>query len=278
MSTMRQNALQIVGIRLRELNVLRHRALDERGLGEPHDRRLALPAPDLDTLSAAELLDETPFLVVHGTVDDLLHARGRAGDLRPRDGPKEIEWIETPNHIDIYDDPSLVVPAVKRVARFLGEQLAPRERRRRLRGTRAAGGSVVGRLDADEVARAGDLGEAGSGNLGGEVARDRVEVGLVALADHDERRDAQLRERTQVGPLHLRLGVRRLQLERAALLRPHLVAERRRDPEVHVHVGRAIEVARLDRSLLLPPVRVISSPKLQPGKPAPTSASFSTRS
>ena len=42
----------------------------------------------LDTLSAAELLDRTPFLVVHGTVDALLHARGRAGDLRPRDGPE----------------------------------------------------------------------------------------------------------------------------------------------------------------------------------------------
>ena len=81
----------------------------------------------LDTLSAAELLDETPFLVVHGTVDESCTPPGAQAIFDRASGHKEIEWIETPNHIDIYDDPSLVVPAVKRVARFLGEQLAPRE-------------------------------------------------------------------------------------------------------------------------------------------------------
>jgi fermentation-respiration switch protein FrsA (DUF1100 family) len=80
----------------------------------------------LDTLSAAELLDETPFLVVHGTVDTYCTPEGAQAIFDRATGHKEIEWIETPNHIDIYDDPSLVVPAVKRVAMFLGEQLAPR--------------------------------------------------------------------------------------------------------------------------------------------------------
>jgi uncharacterized protein len=81
----------------------------------------------LDTLSAAELLDETPFLVVHGTVDEYCTPQGAQAIYDRASGYKEIEWIETPNHIDIYDDPKLVVPAVKRVAKFLGEQLAPRE-------------------------------------------------------------------------------------------------------------------------------------------------------
>ena len=81
----------------------------------------------LDTLSAAELLDETPFLVVHGTVDEYCTPQGAQAIYDRASGYKEIERIETPNHIDIYDDPRLVVPAVKRVARFLGEQLAPRE-------------------------------------------------------------------------------------------------------------------------------------------------------
>jgi len=80
----------------------------------------------LDTLSAAELLDDTPFLVVHGTVDTYCTPEGAQAIYDRATGHKEIEWIETPNHIDIYDDPDLVGPAVERVARFLGEQLAPR--------------------------------------------------------------------------------------------------------------------------------------------------------
>ena len=80
----------------------------------------------LDTLSAAELLDRTPFLVVHGTVDTYCTPAGAQAIFDRASGPKEIEWIETPNHIDIYDRPELVDPAVARVARFMGEQLAPR--------------------------------------------------------------------------------------------------------------------------------------------------------
>jgi fermentation-respiration switch protein FrsA (DUF1100 family) len=81
----------------------------------------------LDTLAAAELLDRTPFLVVHGTVDGYCTPEGAQAIFDAATGPKEIEWIETPNHIDIYDDPNLVGPAVERVAQFLSEQLAPRE-------------------------------------------------------------------------------------------------------------------------------------------------------
>ena len=70
----------------------------------------------LDTLSAAELLDRTPFLVVHGTVDTYCTPEGAQAIFDRATGPKEIEWIETPNHIDIYDRPELVGPAVQRVA------------------------------------------------------------------------------------------------------------------------------------------------------------------
>ncbi len=80
----------------------------------------------LDTLSAADLLDRTPFLVVHGTVDAYCTPEGAKAIFERASGPKEIEWIESANHIDIYDRPELVDPAVKRVAQFLGEQLAPR--------------------------------------------------------------------------------------------------------------------------------------------------------
>jgi fermentation-respiration switch protein FrsA (DUF1100 family) len=81
----------------------------------------------LDSLTAAELLDRTPFLVVHGTVDEYCTPEGARAVFERATGPKEIEWIETPNHIDIYDRPELVEPAVARVVRFFAEHLAPRE-------------------------------------------------------------------------------------------------------------------------------------------------------
>ena len=81
----------------------------------------------LDSLSAAELLDRTPFLVVHGKVDAYCTPEGAQAVFDRATGPKEIEWLDTTNHIDIYDHPELVGPAVARVAGFLVEQLAPRE-------------------------------------------------------------------------------------------------------------------------------------------------------
>jgi fermentation-respiration switch protein FrsA (DUF1100 family) len=81
----------------------------------------------LDSLSAAEFLDRTPFLVVHGKVDEYCTPEGAQAVYDRATGPKEIEWIESKNHIDIYDRPELVEPAIVRVAEFMARQLAPRE-------------------------------------------------------------------------------------------------------------------------------------------------------
>jgi fermentation-respiration switch protein FrsA (DUF1100 family) len=81
----------------------------------------------LDSLTAAELLDRTPFLVVHGKIDGYCTPEGAQAAFDRATGPKEIEWLDSQNHIDIYDQPQLVGPAVKRVAEFMAEQLAPRE-------------------------------------------------------------------------------------------------------------------------------------------------------
>ena len=80
----------------------------------------------LDALAAVELLDRTPFLVVHGRVDAFCTPEGAqiAYDRAP--GPKEIEWLDTTNHIDLYDKPEYVEPAIERTAAFLAENLAPR--------------------------------------------------------------------------------------------------------------------------------------------------------
>jgi uncharacterized protein len=83
----------------------------------------------LDALSAADFLDRTPFLVVHGKVDAYCTPEGAQAVFDRATGPKEIEWLESSNHIDIYDRPELVRPAVARVARFMNERLAPREAR-----------------------------------------------------------------------------------------------------------------------------------------------------
>jgi uncharacterized protein len=80
----------------------------------------------LDALSAAELLDRTPFLVVHGRVDAYCTPEGAQAVFDRATGPKEIEWLDTSNHIDLYDRPELVGPATDRAARFLAERLAPR--------------------------------------------------------------------------------------------------------------------------------------------------------
>jgi fermentation-respiration switch protein FrsA (DUF1100 family) len=80
----------------------------------------------LDAHSAAELLDRTPFLVVHGRVDGYCSPESAQAIYDRATGPKEIEWLESGNHIDIYDHPELVGPAVARVARFMAANLSPR--------------------------------------------------------------------------------------------------------------------------------------------------------
>jgi len=77
----------------------------------------------LDSVSAAELLDQTPFLVVHGRVDSYCTPEGAQAVFDRATGPKEIEWLDSRNHIDIYDQPELVEPAVARVAAFMAERL-----------------------------------------------------------------------------------------------------------------------------------------------------------
>jgi fermentation-respiration switch protein FrsA (DUF1100 family) len=72
---------------------------------------------------AAELISPTPLLIVHGRVDDYCtpelaqYAFDTAGE------PKEIFWLDTTNHIDLYDREQYVAPAVERIADFLERRL-----------------------------------------------------------------------------------------------------------------------------------------------------------
>ncbi len=78
----------------------------------------------LDVLSAADLLGRTPLLIVHGTTDDYCSPAGARAAYDRATGPKRIHWIETTNHIDLYDQQPYVGEAVREVVAFFEEQLA----------------------------------------------------------------------------------------------------------------------------------------------------------
>jgi fermentation-respiration switch protein FrsA (DUF1100 family) len=78
----------------------------------------------LASMFAIPLLAPTPLLVAHGRTDlflppeDAQLAYERAGE------PKEIFWLDTTNHIDIYDQDAHVDPAADHTAAWLGKHLA----------------------------------------------------------------------------------------------------------------------------------------------------------
>ncbi|TDQ50738.1 alpha/beta hydrolase [Actinorugispora endophytica] len=80
----------------------------------------------MDALGAADLLGETPLLVVHGR-EDAYCSPALAAALHERSpGPKEILWLDTTSHIDLYDQEPYVSQAVEATAAFLGDALARR--------------------------------------------------------------------------------------------------------------------------------------------------------
>jgi fermentation-respiration switch protein FrsA (DUF1100 family) len=80
----------------------------------------------LDTLSSADLLEQTPLLVVHGTRDDYCSPEGAQAVYDRANGPKTLHWLETTNHIDLYDVPAYVDAAISALVDFYGRELASR--------------------------------------------------------------------------------------------------------------------------------------------------------
>lgn len=72
-----------------------------------------------DALGAADLLGATPLLVVHGKVDAYCDP-ALARELYERTpGEKEIRWLDTERHIDLYDVEPYVTEAAEAAAGFL---------------------------------------------------------------------------------------------------------------------------------------------------------------
>lgn len=76
-----------------------------------------------DALGAADLLASTPLLVIHGRVDDYC-SPDLARELHQRTpGDSEIVWLDTTQHIDLYDVEPVVAEAVSRTVDFLRNHL-----------------------------------------------------------------------------------------------------------------------------------------------------------
>lgn len=80
----------------------------------------------LDTASAAQLLEQTPLLVVHGTTDAYCSPAAAQAVHDRSPGPRTLAWIETTNHIELYDDQAAVDEAVAHLQAFFARELAPR--------------------------------------------------------------------------------------------------------------------------------------------------------
>ena len=79
-----------------------------------------------DALGAADLLGDTPLLLVHGRTDAYCPPAGAQAAHDRTPGRRELLWLDAARHIDLYDDPRFVVPAADAVARFLHAELGGR--------------------------------------------------------------------------------------------------------------------------------------------------------
>jgi fermentation-respiration switch protein FrsA (DUF1100 family) len=79
-----------------------------------------------NVLDRAHLVAPRPLLVIHGTTDVLLPPR-YAQEVFDRAGePKQLHWIETSNHVELYDQAPFVPEAVDTLLGWLGEHLEVR--------------------------------------------------------------------------------------------------------------------------------------------------------
>lgn len=82
-----------------------------------------------DVVARAHLVSPRPLLVVHGTTDTLLPPRYAQEVYDTAGEPKEIHWVATTNHVELYDQAPFVPEAIAKLVEWLGAHLpaeAPR--------------------------------------------------------------------------------------------------------------------------------------------------------
>ena len=79
-----------------------------------------------DALGAAPLLADTPLLVVHGRTDAYCRPELAEALYTDATGPKQILWLDTEQHIALYDVEPHVTHAAEAAAGFLQRHLVDR--------------------------------------------------------------------------------------------------------------------------------------------------------
>lgn len=77
----------------------------------------------LDAAIGADFVSPTPVRIIHGTRDEYCSPEGAQGIFDRLGEPSDLVWLETTNHIDLYDRPRYVEPAVESAAEWLGKHL-----------------------------------------------------------------------------------------------------------------------------------------------------------
>ena len=77
------------------------------------------PYLTFNAVAQAPLVAPTPLLIVHGTTDAALLPELAQAAYDAATGPKELVWIETHNHIELYDQDPYVSEAVEHVLGWL---------------------------------------------------------------------------------------------------------------------------------------------------------------
>ncbi|MGH2600362.1 MAG: alpha/beta hydrolase [Dehalococcoidia bacterium] len=82
-----------------------------------------------NAITHAPLVAPAPLLIVHGTTDFFLLPEYAQAAYDAAVGPKQIIWIETHNHIELYDQDPYVSQAVEALVPWLDANLKHRETR-----------------------------------------------------------------------------------------------------------------------------------------------------
>jgi uncharacterized protein len=77
------------------------------------------PFLTFNAITQARLVAPTPLLIVHGTTDTALPPELAQAAYDATTGPKDLVWIETHNHIELYDQDPYVSEAVGHVLGWL---------------------------------------------------------------------------------------------------------------------------------------------------------------
>lgn len=77
----------------------------------------------VDLAIGADFIGLTPTLIIHGRTDGFCSPDAAQNAFDRIEGTKDLMWLDTTNHIDLYDQPAYVDPALDRIVEWMAENL-----------------------------------------------------------------------------------------------------------------------------------------------------------